>query len=140
PVRADRAEHAGARARAARSRLGPPLRDDHHARRRAPAARDRRRGGAGSSRPPPSGGGSQACLTSPHADLDRTTRHDIPHHRPGRTRAMNTPVFANSEQMRMLLYDLTYSSPGGGWRADPRATELMRFAMDKYAGLARKHG
>ncbi|NLD75094.1 MAG: hypothetical protein GX643_00350 [Acidimicrobiales bacterium] len=52
---------------------------------------------------------------------------------------MNTPVFANSEQMRILLYDLTYS-PGGGWRTDPRATDLMRFAMDKYAGLARKHG
>ena len=52
---------------------------------------------------------------------------------------MNTPVFANSEQMRILLYDLTYS-PGGGWRTDPRATDLMRFAMDKYAALARKHG
>ena len=52
---------------------------------------------------------------------------------------MNTPVFADSEQMRMMLYDLTYS-PGGGWRTDPRATHLMRFAMDKYAGLARKHG
>ena len=52
---------------------------------------------------------------------------------------MNTPVFADSEQMRMLLYDLTYS-PGGGWRTDPRATDLMRFAMDKYAGLARKYG
>ena len=52
---------------------------------------------------------------------------------------MNTPVFADSEQMRILLYDLTYS-PGGGWRTDPRATDLMRFAMDKYAGLARKYG
>ena len=41
--------------------------------------------------------------------------------------------------MRILLYDLTYS-PGGGWRTDPRATDLMRFAMDKYAGLARKYG
>ena len=43
---------------------------------------------------------------------------------------MNTPVFANSEQMRILLYDLTYSSPGGGWRAGPRPPPPVRVGMD----------
>lgn len=39
----------------------------------------------------------------------------------------------------MLLVDLTYGSKSG-WRTDPRATELMTYTMQKYAGLARKYG
>ena len=52
---------------------------------------------------------------------------------------MTTATFSSSEGLRMLLYELAYSG-ADGWRTDPRGTELMRFAMDKYAGLARKHG
>lgn len=52
---------------------------------------------------------------------------------------MSTPGFASSKELRALLYELAYCT-GDGWRTDLRATELMRFAMDKYAGLARKYG
>lgn len=51
----------------------------------------------------------------------------------------SAPAFAGSEELRMLLFDLAYTT-SDGWRSDPRATELMRFVMDKYAGLARKYG
>lgn len=52
---------------------------------------------------------------------------------------MTTYAFASSEGLRMLLFDLAYGTCNA-WRADPRASELMRFTMDKYAGLARKYG
>ena len=44
---------------------------------------------------------------------------------------MNTPVFADSEQMRILLYDLTYS-PGGGW---PYPDLHMRSYADSRCGF-----
>lgn len=51
---------------------------------------------------------------------------------------MSTPDFASSENLRMLLFEFAYGT-ADGWRSDPRATELMSFAMTKYAGLARKY-
>ena len=47
--------------------------------------------------------------------------------------------FENSERLRELLTRLDAEGPDA-WRTDPVATELMRYAADKYAALARKHG
>ncbi|MFB9309767.1 hypothetical protein ACFFRL_11265 [Agromyces hippuratus] len=47
--------------------------------------------------------------------------------------------FHNSEGLRTLL-DRLQSNGGTGWRTDPDAAELMRYAADRYAALARKHG
>lgn len=50
-----------------------------------------------------------------------------------------TPAFATSEGLRLLLVRLRYAD-SQGWRTDPEAADLMAFAMDKYAALARKNG
>ena len=47
--------------------------------------------------------------------------------------------FENSERLRELLTRLGAEGPDA-WRNDPVAAELMRYAADKYAALARKHG
>lgn len=47
--------------------------------------------------------------------------------------------FHSSEGLRTLL-DRLQSNGGTGWRTDPDAAELMRYAADRYAALARKHG
>ena len=47
--------------------------------------------------------------------------------------------FENSERLRELLTRLDAEGPDA-WRTDPVAAELMRYAADKYAALARKHG
>ncbi|SJN11182.1 hypothetical protein FM113_11220 [Leucobacter sp. 7(1)] len=47
--------------------------------------------------------------------------------------------FENSERLRELLTRLDAEGPDA-WRNDPVAAELMRYAADKYAALARKHG
>ena len=52
---------------------------------------------------------------------------------------MSAPGFKTSEGLRMLLFELTYVVPRG-WHDDPRATELMTYAMEKYGGLAHKYG
>ena len=49
------------------------------------------------------------------------------------------PVFADSEGLRAVLVRLHRAGPGG-WRTDPEAAALMRFAADRYAALARKYG
>jgi len=48
-------------------------------------------------------------------------------------------AFRGSEGLRAVL-DRLQSDGGIGWRADPEAAELMRYAADRYAALARKHG
>lgn len=48
-------------------------------------------------------------------------------------------TFHDSEGLRTLL-DRLQSNGGTGWRTDPDAAELMRYAADRYAALARKHG
>lgn len=48
-------------------------------------------------------------------------------------------TFHDSEGLRTLL-DRLQSNGGSGWRTDPEAAELMRYAADRYAALARKHG
>lgn len=47
--------------------------------------------------------------------------------------------FENSERLRELLTRLHAEGPEA-WRTDSVAAELMRYAADKYAALARKHG
>ena len=47
--------------------------------------------------------------------------------------------FENSERLRELLTRLGAEGPDA-WRNDPAAAELMQYAADKYAALARKHG
>ncbi|TFB71548.1 hypothetical protein E3O06_11935 [Cryobacterium glaciale] len=47
--------------------------------------------------------------------------------------------FRESEGLRILLARLQ-ANGGVTWRTDPEASELMRFAARRYAGLARKHG
>jgi len=49
------------------------------------------------------------------------------------------PAFACSEGLRALLVRLDAAGPGA-WRRDREAAELMRFAAERYAALARKHG
>lgn len=46
--------------------------------------------------------------------------------------------FTTSAGLRALLNRLHAAGPGA-WSADPIAQELMRYAADKYAALARKH-
>ncbi|MBB1515869.1 hypothetical protein H5398_07785 [Tessaracoccus sp. MC1679] len=48
------------------------------------------------------------------------------------------PAFADSEGLRAVLMRLHEAGPGA-WRHDPEAAELMRFAADRYAALARKY-
>lgn len=52
---------------------------------------------------------------------------------------MTTPAFATREGLRLLLLDLAYAGQGA-WQTSPEASELMTYTMDKYAGLAHKHG
>lgn len=47
--------------------------------------------------------------------------------------------YTTSAGLRALLYRLHEEGPGA-WRTDPVARELMVYAADKYAALARKHG
>lgn len=54
--------------------------------------------------------------------------------RPADTR----PPFTDSEVLRATLHRL-HSAGEQSWRDDPEAAELMRYAMDKYGALARKH-
>jgi hypothetical protein len=49
------------------------------------------------------------------------------------------PAFADPEGLRALLVRLHRAGPGA-WRHDREAAELMTFAADRYAGLARKYG
>jgi hypothetical protein len=47
--------------------------------------------------------------------------------------------FRTSEGLRRLLVRLAEAGPAA-WRDDDEAAALMRFAMEKYGALARKHG
>ncbi len=47
--------------------------------------------------------------------------------------------FTTSEGLRSLLTRL-HDAGAGAWERDPAAAELMLFAAEKYASLARKHG
>ena len=49
------------------------------------------------------------------------------------------PAFADPEGLRTLLVRLHHAGPGA-WRHDRQAGELMTFAAERYAGLARKFG
>ncbi len=49
-----------------------------------------------------------------------------------------TTNFRGSEGLRALLNRLAEAGPGA-WRDDQEAAELMRYTMDKYGALARKH-
>ncbi len=46
--------------------------------------------------------------------------------------------FADSEYLRQVL--LRIGSTQDGWRTDPEADDLVRYAADRFARLARKHG
>ena len=52
---------------------------------------------------------------------------------------MNEPAFATAEGLRLLLLDLAYAGQRA-WQTSPEAAELMTYTMEKYAGLAHKHG
>ena len=54
--------------------------------------------------------------------------------RPADTR----PPFANPEGLRTTLHRL-HAAGEQSWRDDPEAADLMRYTMDKYGALARKH-
>jgi hypothetical protein len=54
-------------------------------------------------------------------------------------RNANSETFRDSEGLRTLLARLQ-SDGGRSWRSDPEASELMRYAAERYAALARKHG
>lgn len=59
---------------------------------------------------------------------------------PPTTAAADTgAAFADPEGLRALLARLHEAGPGA-WRHDREAAELMAFAADRYAGLARKYG
>lgn len=62
------------------------------------------------------------------AAMDRTADHDP-----------RTGSFRDSEGLRTVLQRLQ-SDGGSSWRADAEAAELMSYAADRYAALARKHG
>jgi hypothetical protein len=47
--------------------------------------------------------------------------------------------FADSERLRRVLTRL-HSLGAEGWRTDPEAEELARYAIDRFAALAEKHG
>ncbi|MFV0307079.1 MAG: hypothetical protein ACK5OX_04980 [Desertimonas sp.] len=49
------------------------------------------------------------------------------------------PAFADSEGLRAVLVRL-HDSGAGAWQRDREAAELLRFAADRYEGLARKYG
>ena len=51
---------------------------------------------------------------------------------------MKTPSFTTAQGLRLLLVRLYYS-PTGSWQQDPAAHELIQFATQKYAALARKY-
>ena len=51
---------------------------------------------------------------------------------------MTTPSFTTAQGLRLLLVRLHYS-PTGTWQHDPDAHELIQFATQKYAALARKY-
>lgn len=57
----------------------------------------------------------------------------------GRTDDACRDAFRGSEGLRTVLERLQ-SDGGAGWRTDPEAAELMRYAADRYGALARKHG
>ncbi|MDR2566164.1 MAG: hypothetical protein LBC97_08940 [Bifidobacteriaceae bacterium] len=46
--------------------------------------------------------------------------------------------FADPDYLRSALLRIHQSDDG--WRTDPEADELIRYAADRFAGLARKHG
>ena len=48
------------------------------------------------------------------------------------------PPFTDPEELRAMLHRL-HAAGEQGWRDDPEAADLMRYAMDKYGALARKH-
>jgi len=52
---------------------------------------------------------------------------------------MTAPTFATAEGLRLLLLDLAYAGRRA-WQTSSEAAELMTYTMDKYAGLAHKHG
>lgn len=55
------------------------------------------------------------------------------------TTTLEAPVyFTTSEGLRIMLVRLRYCSDG--WSQDSEASDLMRYAMDKYGALARKYG
>lgn len=56
-----------------------------------------------------------------------------------RTTFLEPEDFRRSEGLRALLHRL-HEAGSGAWRHDPVAADLMAFAADKYAALARKHG
>jgi len=53
--------------------------------------------------------------------------------------AATRPSFADAEGLRAVLQRLP-GAGAAGWSDDPEAAELMRYAVDKYGALARKHG
>ncbi|MGP9695119.1 hypothetical protein ACT3TZ_10930 [Brachybacterium sp. AOP25-B2-12] len=54
------------------------------------------------------------------------------------TAAAGGEDYTSSEGLRALLTRLHEEGPGA-WRTDPAAAELMQYAAEKYAALARKH-
>ncbi len=52
---------------------------------------------------------------------------------------MRATDFATAEGLRLLLVRLHYSGPDT-WKHDEEGAELLKFAMNKYGALARKHG
>ncbi|MGN6035899.1 hypothetical protein ACP6NG_10985 [Brevibacterium casei] len=56
-----------------------------------------------------------------------------------RTTFLEPEDFTSSEGLRALLHRLHEAGPGA-WRRDRVAADLMAYAADKYAALARKHG
>jgi len=55
------------------------------------------------------------------------------------TTTLDTPLdFRTTEGLRLMLVRLRYRSEG--WSHDPEASDLMRYAMEKYGALARKYG
>lgn len=54
-------------------------------------------------------------------------------------RNTGSKTFHDSEGLRVLLARLQ-ADGGLRWRSDPEASELMQYAAERYAALARKHG
>lgn len=54
-------------------------------------------------------------------------------------RNTGSKTFRDSEGLRVLLARLQ-ADGGLSWRSDPEASELMQYAAERYAALARKHG
>ena len=55
------------------------------------------------------------------------------------TRTGEPEDYTTSEGLRRLLIRL-HEGEAGAWQSDPVAAELMEYAAEKYAALARKHG